>query len=169
MNRAEEQIVLGLGNQLQFHVATDGAFGGKSKAEFHDNRYFRGELVGETPFAAIRTILPDHVQDVGDFSGLALRVKSADQRNYAINLQAPSFFAHDLHQGFIVLPRANEFFDLKIPFDKLLLTGKGRVREVQRHLDTPRIVTLGLSVGGPGAVAGPFELEIDWIKWIRDA
>jgi hypothetical protein len=168
LHRLDERLVLG-GCQpsINFKVSTDVAFGGKSKASFDENRYFRGELVGDLPFAAIRAVLPEEVQDIGDFSGLSIRVKSKDKRNFAINLQTPSYFPHDLYQGFIVLPRSNEFFELSIPFSHLLLTGKGRVREVQRLLDTYTVNTLGFSVGGPGATPGPFEFEIDWVKWVK--
>ena len=168
LHRAEEQLVLGSGRTVPFRVSTDRAFGGKSTAVFDEgNRVFRGELKGDLPFAAVRGTLPTDVQDIGDFSGLSIRVKSVNKRNFAVNLQTPSFFPNDLYQGFIVLPRPNEFFELSIPFSSLLLTGKGRIREVQRSLDTYTVNTLGFSVGGPESTPGPFELEIDWIKWVK--
>jgi hypothetical protein len=168
LQRPEECLVLGQGKSLNFRVTTDGAFGGQSKAAFENSRVFRGTLVGELPFAAMRAVLPAESQDIGDFRGVTLRVRSKDKRNFALNLQTPTFFAHDLYQGFIVLPRENEFFELSLPFNHFLLTGKGKIREIQRELDTNTITTLGFSVGGHGSRPGDFELEIDWIKWVRD-
>jgi len=165
--RPEEHLVLGPGKLIDFKASTDSAFGGTSKASFVDNRFFRGELVGENHFAAVRAILPRQSSDIGDFEKLALRVKSTEKRNFSINLQTPSFFLHDLYQGFIVLPEQNKFFELSIPFASLLLTAKGRVREDQRRLDTYELSTIGFSVGGPGSKPGKFELEVDWIKWVQ--
>ena len=167
LNRAEEQLVLGPGRIINFGATTDKGFGGKSTASFDENKYFRGELVGELPFAALRAPLPSDARDIGDFQGVMLRVKSKDKRNFSFNLQTPTFFHGDLYQAFIVLPRPDEFFELSLPFTKFLLTGKGRVREIQRELDTNTLSTIGFSVGGQGSTPGKFELEIDWVKWVK--
>ena len=168
LQRAEEQLVLGAGRRIDFKITTDSAFGGKSTARFDDNKFFRGELVGEIPFAAIRAPLPKDVQDIGDFRGVNLRVRTRDKRNFSLNLQTPSFFQQDLYQAFIVLPQPNKFYELSLPFKDFLLTGKGRVREVQRELDTHTLTTIGVSVGGQESQPGTFELEIDYIKWVKE-
>ena len=168
LQRAEEQLVTGKGKNIDFKVTTDSGFGGKSTASFVNGRIFRGELIGDVPFTAIRAVVPPESQDIGDFAGVSLRVRSQDRRSFAFNLQTPSFFPQDLYQAFIVLPEPNEFYELSLPFSNFLLTGRGRVREVQRELDTTTITTIGFSVGGQESKPGKFELEIDWVKWVRD-
>ena len=168
LERPTEKLVLGNSKRVSFRVVTDNSFGGKSLARFEENRFFRGELRGDIPFAAIRGELPSDLQDIGDFEGFSLRVRSIDDRRFSFNLQPPTIIPQDLYQGFIVLPSSNQFYTLVLPFKSMLLTGKGKAREIQRKLDSTRIQTIGFSVGGPGSKPGPFELEIEFIKWIND-
>lgn len=85
-----------------------------------------------------------------------------------LSIPLPIFKTNNAQNRYIVLPRSNEFFDVQLPFTHLLLTGRGQVREMQRQLDIPTLKSIGFSVGGPEAKDGPFELEIDSFRWLRN-
>ena len=163
-----ERVVLGHEKTLPFRVVTDSSFGGTSTGRFEEGRFFRGELVGSNPFVALRARLPEDDSFVADFEGFSLRVRSRTCHRFSFNLQTPALIPQDLYQAFMVLPEPGKFFEMVLPFENMLLTGRGRPREIQRKLDSRYLKTIGLSVGGEHAEEGAFELEIDWIKWVRE-
>mmetsp|Transcript_5080 Transcript_5080/g.5871 ORF Transcript_5080/g.5871 Transcript_5080/m.5871 type:complete len:243 (+) Transcript_5080:212-940(+) len=119
--------------------------------------------VARTGFAAARAHLPWYVQDVSDFEGLSIRFKS-DGRRYNINITPESFFSDDLYQGFLLVgpEHKDKWVTASLPFENLLLTGNGRIKEYQRALDHSELRSIGVSIADNEE--GDFKLEIEWIR-----
>lgn len=117
-------------------------------------------------FAAARAYMPWYLQDVSDFDALEIKLKS-DGRRYTVNLQPESFFGDDLYQGYLVVDKMQkgEWVVAKLPFSDLLLTGRGRVKEVQRSFDHDQVTSLGVSIADDQS--GPFRLEVEYIRAAR--
>lgn len=56
----------------------------------------------------------------------------------------------------------NEWVVAQLPFESLLLTGQGRIKETQRKFDYDQIKSIGLSIAD--GKDGPFALEIEYIR-----
>jgi hypothetical protein len=152
--------------------------------------------LAKSGFCAARYRLPPRDEDLGQYEGLAMRVKS-DGRTYTVNVQCDTWFADDLYQGFIVTPK-DEWVTVELPFKQFLLTSAGYVRTEQRVFKPETLSTIALCLTSakapvvgvglrlPGAVNsveaddqraveekfpddGPFCIEVQWVKAVSKA
>ena len=125
-----------------------------------------GKKVVRLGFAAAKATLPWYLQDVSDFDALEVKFKS-DGRQYTVNVQPESFFHDDLYQGYMKVDKELEgqWVVAKLPFSDMLLTGRGRIKEVQRSFDHDMITSIGLTIADDKE--GPFRLEVEYIRATR--
>jgi len=130
---------------------------------------FKGRISNDVPqdvqrsgFAAIKTDLPYFLQNMDDFDVLVFRVKM-DHREYTVNVRPESYIFDDLYQSFLKCDKPNQgkWMSAYLPFENMILTGRGRVKEEQRILDYKVIDDIGISIFQQ---EGDFCLEIQEIK-----
>eukprot|EP00850_Spirogloea_muscicola_P013706 SM000094S24723 [mRNA] locus=s94:428404:430352:+ [translate_table: standard] len=124
-------------------------------------------------FAGLRTAEFAEPLDLEAIDTLALRVRG-DGRCYVHSLRTESWVGmvdeeENTWQAFIFAP-PGEWYEVKIPLERYLLTWKGKVLDTADEINTRRLCGMGISVaagqagsGGPG----PFRLELEWIKGLR--
>jgi hypothetical protein len=163
-------------------VMQDKDFGGLSECSFAlsgeegGKAVFRGSLsteAGDTGnkhgfhrsgYCAVRSTLPLLHQDVSDFDALEILFKAKHSRQFTVNVHPVSFIPDDLYQGFLVVEPGNldKWLTAVLPFDRLLLTGRGHVKSDQRVFDHGAIKALGLLLSGEQQ--GDFELQLKYVK-----
>lgn len=97
--------------------------------------------------------------DLEGFEALEMRVRT-DGRIYMVNMTMDTMM-DDLYQGYIML-EGGEWHTLELPFDRFLLTSRGRARDVQRKMDVDQMLSFGITLADQQE--GPFSLEIEYIK-----
>lgn len=152
-------------------ASTDEVVDGRSRCTFTVREdkvaVFEGRIelnpegtTAERGFCAIRARIPRLNSDLDDYEGLGLRVR-ADDNVYALNVKARSFFPDDLYQGFIRVG-SNEFVDVELPFEKLLLTSYGFQKMVNRPVPQDKLTHLGITIIAEEDT--DFRLEIESIS-----
>ena len=147
----------------QWQTTNDGVMGGRSDGRFKinedENMLFFGTLSLENNggFASVRSRGSNLGLQKGD--SIVARVRG-DGREYSLNLYTPRRrMAYSYRATFKT--RKDEWIEVRIPLDKFVATSFGRVIRNQ-ELDPSAVNGLGVLLGDKKA--GPFELEIDWIK-----
>lgn len=122
--------------------------------------------------------------DMEPFSGIVLRVRG-DGKKYIVSLRTenwivPGAASDDNYQGYIQ-PKAGEWEEIVLPFDKFLLTWQGKVVNDQtlmnhRNLFSMSFACVGLlpeeddrKAAGMGDANTPFCLDVQWVKATVDA
>ena len=103
--------------------------------------------------------------DFEPFQGLKLKTRG-DGRKYIISLKTenwvlPSSQSDDMYQGYIQ-PKEGEWQEIILPFDKFLLTWKGKVLNEQSIMNRRNVISL--SVATVADKEESFSLDIQWIK-----
>ena len=112
-------------------------------------------------FASVRRMLGP--VDLGDFAGLALRVRG-DGRRYRLRLRTDERYDGIAWQArFDTRPDA--WTVVILPFGEFEPSYRGRRPAGAGPLDTRRVTQLGLMIAA--RQAGDFELELDWIRAVR--
>jgi hypothetical protein len=155
------------GGSSECSLALSGEEGGKA--------VFRGSLSTEmgsvakhgfhrSGYCAVRSTLPLTHEDVSDYDALEILYKAKQARQFTINVQPLSFIPDDLYQGFLVVePRdVDQWLTAVLPFERLLLTGRGQIKVDQRVFDHGAIKSLGLLLSGEQQ--GDFELQLKYVK-----
>lgn len=169
------------GGSERWELMSDRAIGGKSicamdyrsvnddKQEAGDAAVFSGNTslattgkMSKSGYCAARFTLPPRSQDLGEYAGLEMRLKT-DGRMYTVNIQCDTWFEDDLYQGFVLLPK-DEWVTVELPFDDFLLTTNGYMRTEQRSLEPSSISTISMCIGTVDRTEGPFEIQCQWIK-----
>jgi Complex I intermediate-associated protein 30 (CIA30) len=130
-------------------------------------------------FCAIRC--PEYPYGGANLQGLynALEICCrTDGRIYTVNLQVSSFIPGDMYQGYINVPATHKdksticpetggaFERLVLPFNKFALTGFGRLREMQRDLDSNiEIQTVGFTLAD--GKDGTFQFDLASIRAVN--
>lgn len=147
----------------QWQPVNDGVMGGRSEGRFKitDDKtmQFFGTLSLENNggFASVRT-RPKKL-DLKEGDELVLRVRG-DGREYNLNLYPPTRrIAFSYRASFKT--KKNEWVEVSIPLAKFVATSFGRVVKNEK-LDPTKVNGLGILLGDKKA--GPFQLEVDWIK-----
>jgi monofunctional biosynthetic peptidoglycan transglycosylase len=93
---------------------------------------------------------------------IVVRVRG-DGREYSLNLYTPTRrMAFSYRAKFRTTK--DEWIEVRLPLDKFVATSFGRVVRNQQ-LDPSEVNGLGILLGDKKA--GPFELEVDWIKAVK--
>jgi|APGre2960657444_1045066.scaffolds.fasta_scaffold04733_4 NADH dehydrogenase [ubiquinone] 1 alpha subcomplex assembly factor 1 len=72
--------------------------------------------------------------------------------------------AQDMWQAFLFAPR-DEWADVQIPMARFLKTWRGRVLDGENEMNARRVLSLGISLAGGGALEppGPYRLGLKHI------
>jgi hypothetical protein len=118
-------------------------------------------------YAMTRSKEPVTPLDLGEFEGLAMRVRSPMkyQRPYQCNVRTTSFLPDEVYIG-ILQNETPGWVTVQLPFDSFVLTGRGHFRAIQRPMNTHEILTFGFSCSEK--VPGPYVLDIAWIAAVRN-
>lgn len=146
-----------------WQTVNDGVMGGRSDGRFkisEDNKLeFFGTLSLENNggFASVRSTESKLGLKNGD--AIVIRVRG-DGRDYNFNLYVPrSISRNSYRQSFQT--KKNEWVEVTLPMEKFVATWRGRVFPNQAF-DARDISGVGIQLSDKKA--GPFKLEVEWIK-----
>ena len=148
----------------EWQTVNDGVMGGVSDGKFKitgtKTLEFYGTLSLENNggFASVRSKAKKLGLEKGDV--LVARVRG-DGRDYSMNLYVPRPLVAFSYRA-AVKTKMDEWIEVKLPLDKFEATSFGRVVKDARPLDPAEVNALGFLLGDKKA--GPFKLEIEWIK-----
>ena len=147
----------------QWLTTNDGVMGGRSDGRFKINEDKNMEFFGTLSlannggFASVRSSGSNLGLSKGD--SIVARVRG-DGREYSLNLYTPTRrLAFSYRAEFET--KKDEWIEVRIPLDKFVATSFGRVVRNQQ-LDPIEVNGLGILLGDKKA--GPFKLEVEWIK-----
>ncbi len=147
----------------QWQSVNDGVMGGRSDGQFkiteNKTMQFFGKLSLENNggFASVRTRPTKLNLNKGET--LVARVLG-DGREYSFNLYIPrQLTAFSYRANFQT--KKDEWIEVELPLDKFVATSFGRVVQNQ-PLNPGEVNGLGILLGDKKA--GPFKLEVEWIK-----
>ncbi len=146
-----------------WQTVNDGVMGGRSNGRFKINDDKKMEFFGTLSlennggFASVRARGAKLGLKNGD--SIVVRVRG-DGREYSFNLYAQSNLGgYSYRQSFKT--KKNEWIEVKLPLDKFVATWRGRVFPNEK-LDPSNVDGMGILLGDKKA--GPFKLEVEWIK-----
>ncbi len=144
-------------------IVNDGVMGGisRSRLEIRDGRarfYGTVSLENNGGFASTRVRLGR--SDLSGYSGFLLRVKG-DGKRYKLRLRTNSTFDGVAYSADFQT-RPGEWQTVRIPAETLRPTFRGRLVTRAPRLKMAGVRQLGFLISD--GQAGPFALEIDWIK-----
>ncbi len=146
-----------------WRTVNDGVMGGLSNGSFKINDKKKMEFFGTLSlennggFASVRARGANFGLTKGD--EIVARVKG-DGRQYNLNLYAQSNLGgYSYRQSFNT--KKDEWIEVKFPVDKFVATWRGRVFPNEK-LDPSKVAGMGILLGDKKA--GPFKLEVEWIK-----
>ena len=140
----------------------DGVMGGRSDGRFRINQqhmefYGTLSLQNNGGFASVRMRGANLDLDMGD--SIVARVRG-DGRVYSLNLYVPrGSGGYSFRQSFKT--KQGQWSEISLPIDTFVATYRGRVFPKQK-LDPAQVNGLGFLLGDKKA--GPFMLEIDWVR-----
>lgn len=153
----------------EWQAVNDGVMGGVSVGTFtitdQKTLEFSGTLSLENNggFASVRTRARKLGLETGDT--LVARVKG-DGREYSMNLYLNKPLTAFSYRA-AVPTRKDEWIEVKVPLDAFVATSFGRVVENAGAVKPEEINALGFLLGDKKA--GPFKLEVEWVKVVRAA
>ncbi len=146
-----------------WQTVNDGVMGGRSDGRFKINEDKKMEFFGTLSlennggFASVRARGSTFKLKKGDV--IVARVRG-DGRQYNFNLYTQqNLGGYSYRQSFDT--NKNEWIDVEFPIEKFVATWRGQVFPNEK-LDPGEVTGLGFLLGDKKA--GPFKLEIDWIK-----
>lgn len=153
----------------EWQTINDGVMGGVSEGKFKiaDNKTleFFGKLSLENNggFASVRSKAKKLGLAKGDV--LVARVRG-DGRDYSMNLYVPRPLVAFSYRA-TVQTKKDEWIEVKLPLDKFVATSFGKPVKDAGPVDPQEVNGLGFLLGDKKA--GPFNLEVEWIKVVRAA
>ena len=147
----------------EWQTVNDGVMGGRSDGRFQVTKdgelKFFGDLSLQNNggFASVRSRPKTMPLKSGDT--ILLRVRG-DGRTYSFNLYVPrrlTAFSYRLEFP----TKKDQWIEVELPLDRFVATSFGRVVQNQ-PLRPAEIHSVGILLGDQ--MAGPFRLEVDWIK-----
>jgi NADH dehydrogenase [ubiquinone] 1 alpha subcomplex assembly factor 1 len=150
---------------LTWRVVNDDVMGGVSTSTFqvtNQTAIFRGavSLENNGGFASVCT-LPANL-NLAEATEFVLRVRG-DGRQYKFTARMNSNFDGALYQSSFAT-RKGEWQEIRLPFEKFVPTFRGRQLTAEPPLSTTKLSSIGFLIADQQA--GPFQLEIAWIKTI---
>jgi len=121
---------------------------------------FRGEVSLENNggFASVRS-LPARL-DFADCDALVIRVRG-DGRRYKFTARTDRSFDSPIYQASLPT-KPGEWEELRLPMKDFVPTFRGRVLSGEPPLDPAKVTSVGILISDKQA--GPFQLEVAWIK-----
>jgi NADH dehydrogenase [ubiquinone] 1 alpha subcomplex assembly factor 1 len=151
----------------QWQNVNDNVMGGVSDGKFKitdkNTLLFFGTLSLENNggFASVRTKPKQLGMQKGD--ALLVRVRG-DGREYTLNLYVNNRQIAFSYRA-AVPTKKGEWFEVKVPLDEFEATSFGRLVRNADPMDPKEVNALGFLLGDK--TAGPFTLEVEWIKVVR--
>ena len=152
-----------------WQTVNDGVMGGISEGKVRMTKdktlEFFGNLSLENNggFASVRTKAKKLGLEKSDV--LVVRIRG-DGREYSLNLYVPRPLIAFSYRA-MVQTKKDEWIEVKVPLDKFEATSFGRVVKDAVPMDPPEVNALGFLLGDKKA--GPFKLEVEWIRLERTA
>jgi monofunctional biosynthetic peptidoglycan transglycosylase len=159
----------GAGASQEWQTVNDGVMGGVSEGSFKitdaKTLEFFGNLSLENNggFASVRTKAKKLGLEKGDT--LVAKVRG-DGREYTLNLYVSTLRIAFSHRA-TVQTKKDEWIEVKLPLDKFEATSFGRPVREAGPVDPKEVNALGFLLGDKKA--GPFKLDVEWIKVLRVA
>jgi NADH dehydrogenase [ubiquinone] 1 alpha subcomplex assembly factor 1 len=152
----------------QWQTVNDGVMGGVSDGRFKINADKKMEFYGTLSlennggFASVRS----RPTSLGIKSGDSVMARvRGDGREYRMNLYVPrGSGGYSFRRSFKT--KEGKWIEVSFPVDKFVATYRGRVFSNQK-LDPSKVNSVGFLLGDKNA--GPFKLEVDWIKVSRQS
>ena len=157
----------GADSAKEWQTVNDGVMGGVSEGKFEitdlKTLKFYGTLSLENNggFASVRTKAKRLGLKNGD--SLIVRVKG-DGREYSLNLYVNKPLVAFSYRA-TVPTKKGEWVEVRVPLDKFEATSFGRVVKDAGAVKPAEVNAVGFLLGDKKA--GPFTLEVDWIKVVR--
>jgi NADH dehydrogenase [ubiquinone] 1 alpha subcomplex assembly factor 1 len=151
----------------EWQTVNDGVMGGVSEGTFKitDKKTleFSGTLSLENNggFASVRTKAKKLGLEKGDTVVAKVR---GDGREYTLNLYLNKPLVAFSYRA-TVQTKKDEWIEVKLPLDKFVATSFGRVVKDAGPVDPGEVNGLGFLLGDKKA--GPFKMEVEWIKVVR--
>ena len=151
----------------EWQTVNDGVMGGVSEGKFKitdkKTMEFFGalSLANNGGFASVRSKAKKLNLEKGDT--LVAKVKG-DGREYSLNLYPNKPLVAFTYRA-TVQTKKDEWIEVKFPLDKFEATSFGRVVEDAGAVKPEEVKALGFTLGDKKA--GPFKMEIEWIKLER--
>lgn len=150
-------------NAPTWQVVNDDVMGGVSTSKFDVTNgvaVFRGELSLENNggFASVRS-LPARL-DLAAGDAFVIRVRG-DGRRYKFTARTDRSFDSPIYQASFPT-KPGEWEELCLPMKEFVPTFRGRVLSGQPPLDPKKVTSVGFLISEKQA--GPFKLEVAWIK-----
>lgn len=83
---------------------------------------------------------------------------------YEVNFEPQSGILNDLYQGYVRTP-PGRWSTVTLPLNRLLLTGQGQIRDVQRKWDNGmELKSVGFTIAD--GIGGPFQLDVAWVSLV---
>jgi monofunctional biosynthetic peptidoglycan transglycosylase len=148
----------------QWQTVNDGVMGGVSEGKFKITEAKTLEFFGNLSlennggFASVRTRGKKLGLEKGDSLVVKLR---GDGREYTLNLYVPRPLVAFSYRA-TVQTKKDEWIEVKLPLDKFEATSFGRPVRDAGPVDPKEVNALGFLLGDKKA--GPFKLEVEWIK-----
>jgi hypothetical protein len=163
---AEERVLFSFDqpdSAKPWQTVNDGVMGGRSDGRFKINEDKKMEFFGTLSlennggFASVRARGMKLQLDKDDV--IVARIKG-DGRQYNFNVYAQrNLGGYSYRQSFKT--KKDEWIEVELPVSKLVATWRGRVFPNEK-LDPSKVTGLGFLLGDKKA--GPFKLEVEWIK-----
>jgi NADH dehydrogenase [ubiquinone] 1 alpha subcomplex assembly factor 1 len=150
--------------EKRWEIMTDEVMGGISQGQMfitsNKTAIFRGEISLENygGFASIRTRPQDYHLD--GFAGISLRIKG-DDKKYGLRLRTDDEFEGVAYQASFAT-QSEKWITLHLTFNEFVPVFRGRAVPEAPKLEVGHIRRIGFMIADKQA--GPFTLEIDWVK-----
>jgi monofunctional biosynthetic peptidoglycan transglycosylase len=148
----------------QWRTVNDGVMGGVSEGEFKITEAKTLEFFGNLSlennggFASVRTRAKKLDLEKGDTLVVMVR---GDGREYTLNLYVPRPLVAFSYRATVQTTK-DEWIEVKLPLDMFEATSFGRPLRDAGPVDPKEVNALGFLLGDKKA--GPFKLEVEWIK-----
>jgi hypothetical protein len=148
---------------VTWQVVNDDVMGGVSTSTIqvtNQTAIFRGavSLENNGGFASVRT-MPANL-NLAEATEFIVRVRG-DGRQYKFTARMNSNFAGALYQSSFAT-RKGEWQEIRLPLEKFVPTFRGRELTTEPPLSATKLSSIGFLIADQQA--GPFQLEIAWIK-----
>jgi hypothetical protein len=150
-------------NLATWQVVNDDVMGGRSSSHFQLTNgvaVFRGEVSLENNggFASVRSLPARH--DLAGADAFLIRVRG-DGRRYKFTVRTDLSLDRAIYQAAFTT-RPGEWEEHRLPLKDFVPTFRGRVLTAEPPLDPAKVSSVGFLISDKQA--GPFRLEIAWIK-----
>jgi uncharacterized protein YbjT (DUF2867 family) len=150
-------------NSAAWQIVNDNVMGGVSTSDFrltNGAAVFQGEvsLANNGGFASVRSLPASH--ELAGCDAFIIRAYG-DGHRYKFTVRMDQSFDSAIYQTSFT-PKPGEWTEHRLPMKQFVPTFRGRVLSGEQPLDPAKVTSVGFLISDKQA--GPFRLEIDWIK-----